>query len=343
MKTEILSSAIEHIDDRFITEAANYRPHPAVRSAATFRRLIALTAAAVLCLCAALPALAAADVDGAYMLLYAISPALAQQMKPINLSCEDNGIRMDVLSADVSDDFPIASGIGGDTAHICVALTDLTGERIDATTDLFDSYFIRSPFDSAATCRMIDYNAQTRTATFLLSITHMQGEPIDGKKLTFAFTRFISGKESFSGTMPEIDLSAAPLHPATQTEVSLRGGTPNADVSAFLQPDETLFHSPMEGVTITAVGFIEGKLHVQAHCADILTLDTNGYLKLYTAENKPIQPIEQISFWDDARSGSYEEFIFDIPPEQAAQCRIFGYFTRAENCTEGNWEITFKL
>ena len=150
MKTEILSSAIEHIDDPFITEAANYRPHPAVRSAATFRRLIALTAAAVLCHCAALPALAAADVDGAYLLLYAISPALAQQMKPLNLSCEDNGIRMDVLSADVSDDFPIAANLDSDTAHICIALTDLTGERIDATTDLFDSYFIRSPFDSAA-------------------------------------------------------------------------------------------------------------------------------------------------------------------------------------------------
>ena len=128
------------------------------------RPLIAL-AAAVICLALTVPAFAmpalAADPSG-YALLYSISPAAAQFFKPVNRSDEDNGIRLTVDSV----------YLHSDTVEVYVALQDLTGDRLDETTDLFDSYRINRGFDCSATCSRVGYDAQTRTARFLISVSY---------------------------------------------------------------------------------------------------------------------------------------------------------------------------
>ena len=79
----------------------------------------------------------------------------------MNRSDEDNGIRLTVDSV----------YLHSDTVEVYVALQDLTGDRLDETTDLFDSYRINRGFDCSATCSRVGYDAQTRTARFLISIT----------------------------------------------------------------------------------------------------------------------------------------------------------------------------
>lgn len=46
-------------------------------------------------------------------------------------------------------------------------MQDLTGDRIDETMDLFDSYQINRPFDSSGACRLAGYDAQQKAAAFL--------------------------------------------------------------------------------------------------------------------------------------------------------------------------------
>ena len=120
-----------------------------VRAARAQSRAAAALAAAVLCLSLAAPALA--NADPAYELLYRLSPAAAQLLRPVRKADEDNGIRLEVVSARVE----------GDTAEIYVTLRDLTGDRVDDTTDLFDSYSIHRPFDSSAACRSAGFDAET--------------------------------------------------------------------------------------------------------------------------------------------------------------------------------------
>lgn len=330
---EILHAALSGVDDRYIAEAAQYAPRPLRPGVAVLRRAAALTLALCLCLCAALPALAAADVDGAYAFLYAISPRLAQRMKPVNLACEDGGIRVEVLG--------VAAAEG--EAEILIALTDLTGERVDVTTDLFDSYRLNAPCAVNYTCVPQGYDAASRTATYLLRVTSSEGESLLGDKLTLAMDCFISGKQSFSGTMDAVDLSAAPLAPATQSGVSVRGGANFEQVTTFLVPEEEPIFAPFERAQVTALGFIDDQLHVQVHYDDVLTLDTNGHLTLYTAENEPLQSIASALFWDASRTGSYDEFVFDVSPAQAADCQLYGSFSSAHTRTQGDWEITFAL
>ena len=66
------------------------------------KRRIAIAACLCLCLCGTVPILAFAGNDFAHELLYSISPSIAQKLKPINVSCEDNGIEMTVVAAEVN-------------------------------------------------------------------------------------------------------------------------------------------------------------------------------------------------------------------------------------------------
>ena len=69
--------------------------------------------------------MAAAGTEPVYSILYALSPALAQQFQPIQKSCVSNGIRMEVVSARLE----------GSTAQLYLTMQDLEGDRLDESCD----------------------------------------------------------------------------------------------------------------------------------------------------------------------------------------------------------------
>lgn len=338
MKREIISGAVGSINSRYIQEAANYFDQPREKrrrshAVLSVRRLIALAAVIALCFAAAVPALAANNAS-AYELLYAISPGLAQKLKPVQLSCESDGIRMEVISSDIE----------GDMAYVYVSLQDLTGDRLDETTDLFDSYSINRPFDSSAGCENVSFDAETKTATFLITITQFGGEEITGGKITFTVDRILSQKQKFEGTLSEADLSQAELAPLTQTAVDVRGyGGMSAPFEQFLSPAPAALCTPVDGVAVTAVGYIGGKLHVQIHYDDILRTDDHGFVYLLDSGGDAISCDASVSFWDVEHTGSYQEYVFDLSPDEVSGCALAGEFWTCGTLTEGNWQVTFSL
>jgi hypothetical protein len=166
---------------------------------------VALVASLAVCFTLAVPAMAAADVQVAYEILYAVSPKIAQELKPVRMSCEDDGIKMEVISA----------YINGDKAEIYISMQDMTDDRIDETTDLFDSYSINRPFSSSGTCERISYDEETNIATFLISITQWGQKEIGGEKITFTVDKFLSNKREYHDKIPQIDLSTVNLFPQT--------------------------------------------------------------------------------------------------------------------------------
>ncbi|MGM9619137.1 MAG: hypothetical protein ACI3W8_04815 [Oscillospiraceae bacterium] len=330
MTREELSQAVGGISARHIEAAAHA---PSRRKRSVLRKTALLAAALAVCLLLSVPALAAADVQPAYAFLYAFSPELAQKLKPIQRSCEDNGIRMEVVSA----------AIDGDTAEILLSLRDLTGDRVDETTDLFDSYRINRPFSCSAACRLERYDEETRTAYYLIHLTQWDGQEIGGKKITFSFSEFLSKKQVFHGPIPEVDLSAAAPAAETQTKVDLRGYGGSAACDRFLLPGSGSDYSPVPGVTITALGYIDGKLHIQAYYENILETDNHGTLWLRDGSGAEYQCEAAGSFWDAEQRGSYEEYIFDVPAEDLPDCTLWGDFTVCGTLTRGNWQVTFPL
>ena len=329
MKTDRLLDAIGNMNDSYILEAAAPRRRPRA-----LRRVAVIAAAAVLCVLLGIPALAAADVTPAYELLYSVSPAAAQSLKPVRMSCEDNGIRMGVEAASVE----------GSEAHVLLILKDLEGDRVDETTDLFDSYTINPPFDSTATCEIVNYDAAEKTATYLITVKRMDEKEIRSGKVTFSTTCFLSGKQNRIVELSEIELYSgeAPL----MTDPELRGGSGDAeqaDAQVMLEPMPEMTYTPTAGVRLTAAGFVGGKLRIQAYYDDIGSTDNHGFIYLLDAQGREVLPRSSVAAWDAAHSGSYEDYVFDIGPEEITDYRIYGDFTTCDSLTTGNWQVTFSL
>ena len=256
--------------------------------------------AAVLCVVLAIPVLAAAGVEPVYEALYAVAPAIAQNMKPVNLSCEDNGIEMEVLSA----------YIHGGSAEIYITIKDLSGDRVDGTTDLFDSYSINTPFDCMATCEFVEYDEEEKTAKFLVSITQFGEKKIEGEKLTFSARCFLSHKRLSEGVL--------------------------------LEPENIPF-SPVQGVQLTKYGCSDGWLRIQMHYDDIIRFDNHGFVYLMNETGDRIEADQSEISWDEAQTGHYYEYGFKIPEEELPHYLAYGDFTTCETLTEGNWQVTFPL
>ena len=341
MKREDISHAVGNISTRHIQEAESYSSQNSsfARKRVSTKKIVAVAASVALFFTIAVPALAAADVQAAYEILYAVSPKIAQELKPVRMSCEDDGVKMEVISAYIK----------GEKAEIYISMQDMTGERIDETTDLFDSYSINRPFSSSATCERISYDEQTKTATFLISITQSGRKKISGKKITFTVDKFLSNKQEYHDKISQIDLSTVSPSPQTQTDVNIRGQSFSGDIGEepkythYLTATSEEYFSPVDGVTVTGAGFIAGKLHIQAYYENILETDNHGNAYLVNADGDEIRSKASVSFWDSERSGSYEEYIFDISPNEINNYTLYGHFWTCNSLTKGDWQVTFPL
>lgn len=62
----------------------------------------------------------ASNLPAIYQLMYLVSPEAAQFFVPVQKACKDNGIRMEVVTANIHDN----------TAEIYITLQDLTGDTL---------------------------------------------------------------------------------------------------------------------------------------------------------------------------------------------------------------------
>lgn len=340
MKAERLWEALGEVGDSYVEEALE-QTDKKIRKGRLWKTAAAAVLLAV-CFFTGVPLLAA-EVPAFYHVLYQISPATAQFFIPVRESCEDNGIRMEVEAAYVQ----------GDTARVYVALQDLEEDRIDATTDLFDSYSIQKSFDSVGSCRRVSYEEETGKATFLVEITRMDGKPVEGGKITFSVREFISGKAAEE----DVPVDLQPVRLAERENMAVveapritgygfSGKAPaeTEDFSAIvLQPQEMLC-SPMDKIYITAAGYLDGMLHIQLAVTDKTTLDTHGFLYLMDGEGNRVDSYSSISFMEEKEERvDFQEFLFQIPKEDLGKYKLYGSFYKAGRNVQGNWRVTFSL
>ena len=333
MRGNELLDKMELIDPTYI-EAADTAPNKRKSVWAKWGTL-----AACLCLVCvlAVPAMAAFS-PAFYELLYAVTPATAQFFKPVQRSCEDNGIRMEVTAAYIHEN----------TAEIYLSLEDLTGTSFDETVDLFDSYRLHTPFDCTGHCQLASYDPDTHTATFLVTLEQWDRRSIEGEKLTFSVQKLLSGKKTWEGTLDGVDLGGS-LTSATQT-VQPRGlsgdlfGSDGGKSVTVLKPGDAIA-SPVDGVTLTGIGYVDGWLHVQVYYADILKTDNHGSISLVNRETgEQIDCDGSVAFFDEAGTGSYEDYVFTgIEADTLDTYALYGMFVTSAGPVEGNWSVTFPL
>lgn len=313
------------------------------------RQLIAAGIAAAVLL--ATPALAVRTEAG-YQLLYQISPPAAQFFHPVQKSCTDQGVTMEVAGVRVA----------GDTAQAWITLT---GAAVDETTDLFDSWSFHLPFDQDGHCERVGWDEESKTVTFLCTTKTMDGSPIPvGGKMTFSVHQLLTGKETLENTPVELNLSEYAVQAETapswndsseRTDGSFyrSGGSYSGDTgealcesAPILRPGAPLA-APTDGITITAAGYAGDLFHIQVCWGNILEHDNHGRLWLVDQAGNQIQSVCAIGFQTVSEETQnridYTDFLFDLSPEDLGTYTLRGDFCSTSALTEGLWRVIFPL
>ena len=186
MRKKDISDAIGNINDRYIEEAADFqRKKKRTGKSSILQKSVAAAASFILVFILSVSTLVAADFSPAYEFLYTLSPSAAQKLKPVSMISEDNGIKIEVISAYVE------SG----EAKILISVQDLEEDRIDETTDLFDSFSINTSFDCSSSCENIKYDVRDGNSRFLISISQWDKYDIADEKITFSVREILSNKK----------------------------------------------------------------------------------------------------------------------------------------------------
>ena len=334
-----ISDAISNISNRHIEEAADFQiGKKGVRKHFIMRRAVAAAATIMLVFTMSVPALAAADYEPAYNLLYKVSPTIAQKLKPVRMSCEDNGIKFEVISAYVE----------GSEAKIFISAQDIDGDKIDETTDLFDSYSINTPFDCSSSCENISYDTKTKTATFLISISQWNEQDIIGEKITFRVREMLSNKQEYDMVLSDLDMNNISTAPETVTPTHIFGGsgTNYSEVENNFRALKAtgILYSPVEGVDITAMGYVDGDLHIQVRYENVLKTDNHGYIYFQNNEGEKITCNANVEISTDSEyQERYVEYIYDLSDIELAEYDAYGYFVTSDTLITGNWSVTFPL
>lgn len=336
MRSDTFIKAMGNIDERFLDVEA---PKRKIRRRWT--AWVAGAAAAVLLIACPLPVMTAFGSDEAYNVLYSISPRIAQDFKPVQKSCTDDGIEMTVISAKRE----------GSRAEVYLTMRDTTGECPYGDWDLFDSYTFNFPYDMNGHCKFSDYDEDTNTAYFIVELETMNGRDMPKRKVTFSVRELLLGREKTMGDI-DIDMSSIPVEPEAVHRDDITGAgaydyIPDSADYRFLVPADDPICRPADNASLDAIGYVDGALHVLMRYEDVGHTDSHGWISLADRSgNEVIAEKESVDFtywYDDEHTDMCYEYIIPVDYDRLADCSLYGDFYTALDYRKGKWQVTFPL
>ncbi|MBD5149433.1 MAG: hypothetical protein HDT18_03475 [Oscillibacter sp.] len=311
-------------------------------------RLVKFRPAAIAAAAAALVLILGTTAAAGGIALHELPAAIIQSLQPVRLSDTDQGITMTVQSASAED--------GVFTAYITMT-DERGGQRLAQGVDFYDSYRINMPYGASATtsgCTPLGYDEFSESYGFLVNIQVMDDNwrtvDFSNKKFTFSVRQLMLGQNR---TKPEVSLDwdDLPNEPHTQQKYCYGGsysegyelpqGFPGGMVD-FLQPG-TMDVPVTDGVTITAGGFLDSRLHLLLRY-DNTGADDHGWLWLTSTVDwrADVTPCVSMNYHEEDGS-KYEELIYDVTPEDLEGRVLSGKFTTGGYLLNGDWKVTFTL
>jgi hypothetical protein len=101
----------------------------------------------------------------------------------------------------------------------------------------------------------------------------------------------------------------------------------------------------VEGITITAIGFVDNKLRIQMNIGDNASANNRGRFFFEDESGNEIEELYGVSFSEiiDGERTSFVEDVFDISPSELNSLSMFGTFISSGEFIEGPWQVTFPL
>ena len=187
-----------------------------------------------------------------------------------------------------------------------------------------------------------------KKATFLLTMSQWEQQKIADGEITLTIRQLLSQQTVYDHRPIDIVCSTLPLDSETQV-VALSGfiGEEHKMQETVLLPGEPKAPQPVKNIEFTALGYIDGQLHLQTAVASNLANSNHGYVYFIDSAGNIINYNECYIF--ELTSGEagihkdYYEFVFDIEPEELDSYSLYGYFITTETIINGDWQVSFLL
>ena len=267
-------------------------------------------------------------------------PGLADKLKPVNLSCEKQGIRMNVISALVE----------GNESWVVYSLQDLEGDRISRFATMDDD--LTGNGDDPGYYCYLDHNQEEHKVTCVHYEEYDEPyQPVDNH---LAFKVEDIGREQ------DVKIDILPfLEKYGKTsdgvkapdEARAYGGTSGIiplDSVKILDDSEPLNVSLYKDIYLTGIGWIDGKLHVriQDRQQEKITIGSMSVYPVFlsaagyfseTGRQCEMDQVEWSSAGDERKD--LKEYIFDIRPDEVDKIELAAWADDTVDVTRDVWEV----
>lgn len=284
-------------------------------------------------------------------------PEIADKLQPVNLSHEDQGIRLNVNYV----------AVDGGTEYIVYSLMDPEADSRDGSIDLSTAFknifcttasgYIVSSADEIATICTNEYNGQTTYARVFRRRWKDSGPVLSEDRLASINLKDVPISKNISiNAISQVKEYAAETDGVESPEL-VRGSMfrenehhwelttdKKAKVLDYTRPLDLPLY---ETISLTGAGWIDGKLHVQFHNTDAQLLAGTGFHRVELPEYAYISSDKSVSndsslYWDDNGDGYAEwyEYTFDVSPEDLEQARSLTLFAMEyTDIVHGDWTV----
>ena len=335
----------------YVLSKIHVSPQPVRR-----RRPVPIIAFALVLVLGLATALAATN-ENLNAVLFRYWPEAANVLMPVNLSCEDQGIRMEILSAvrrenEMLVTYSLKDLEGDRVRYIPYAHMQLTYDGVNYSTEQLRTVGI--------------YDEDEQKMVFAAHDTYDTVIPPRDGKIS-AEISFLMQRESVTVDLkPYYEAGGCQFRPASAVKNALITGpyfeTGLPDSQMIIDSSHSMEIPLYESVCLSGIGYTDGQLHVQIHFPDnklieyapeqyferygawLYVRDSQGSL-LYETDLSP-QALSVMRWNTESNeydAPEWEEFFFTVDPEQLDNAEITIYVEKNLTPVEGNWKIDIPL
>lgn len=352
----IIKNALNDVNTPKYDIASEIDKNRSAKKSPSFKRHLVTTVVSLLLLTFTVGA-SAAMVSGFKYLVSIIGEENANLVTPVELSDEDQGIKMEVVAAGRFDNM----------LKVYVTLQDLTGERITEDVRIWEDSLKgmvtginRSPSKGMGITtignKLIDYDKQNKKATMLYEMR--SGDKLEGEKLILKINKILYNTKEVWNYKIEKDLTNADSNPAIyyvpkeqlfKNQLIDKFGEDDS-VPVLKEQDEKIEFPETQTFKISAMGMIDDKLHVQVWRDKDSDESSffSPYLNLKDSvgeyKNSDLQfsfDIEEGSVKSETDNPGYSEYVFDVGEDEIEQYELLANISESD-VINGNWEVKFN-
>ena len=352
------------VDASKIKGKVQSRLHEDELSAAPPRRARwSMSAAAAIAIAIVLVSTATAAALGGFdWFIQKFNPAFGELVEPVGLSCEDQGIRMEIIGAQKY----------GNMAVVYLSLQDISGQnRLTEQTDFRDGFDVELNSQGQGTDglnglswykKVLYFDKATNTVYYEFNITSDSNSPISDMLEVSSFLVYFDIK-NYEDEPVSVSLSnIGETKTLAINEDMVWGGSNLPDDRSIFTEALTPGHYAAlphgeDDQWISNIGIVDGKLHVQtgkifhkefgSSDASLSLMAPNGELiecdyalRLFGDNNHQLLGFEENDYPDAAYK--YEEFVFSVDTEKLDGYTLC-YSGLVSSGAEGQWRVAANL